>query len=197
MYSRNRIHKPERCNWSKCAVLLATEDPETKSVLQHIDDWKLFVQVIFMGELNLLKVVKYLEQNDFKFLLFARVPSLVLPEANITRYDSLNIGQNDDELVYKDTRDLRYSLHTCENDICPKHLSNILRSLSITNNEAIILMKEARSSIDDTTADLTEIYNRVACNHVQDMVASKCVLEKFIVYIGTHFADQNKHGKYS
>lgn len=149
-----------------------------------------------MDEINLLKFV---EENDSNFLMLSRVPSVIVPELK-TRYHTLDISSNYTEPSYSDMQMRQYTYDSCPSDDCqPSHVAKLLRSLNMSNNQAVELVNEVRSMIFQKNStnipDLADIYNRVACNHVRDMVESNIVLDKFTVYIGGQFAGHEKECK--
>lgn len=145
-----------------------------------------------MDELTLFRTVKYLEKRRLNFLLLTSNLSLVLPELATSRYDSLDISPHENEHVYSLMQMPKFTYNVCMYCVNPLHLTKILRSITLSEREAVNLVTEVRSNINDDTTNLDDIYDRLACKHVNDMVAVNNVLEKFTVNIGYQLIDPGK-----
>lgn len=181
--SRYSNYTPPRCFLSKCAILFATNLNETSFVIDHINRMNLFVQVLWMKELDLLKVVNQLETNqNASFLLLSSVPSLVVP--HLDKYNSIIIDDKDIASDYEAMKIVKLMGHHSKG---PIHLKRILES--ITLNESVVenLLHQVRLSNE---SNIVERYNQVACDNVDQIIRANNEDHQFEVSIVGLFPEE-------
>lgn len=144
---------------------------------EHIDSRNLYVQVVYLDELFLQNIVTSLSEWNQLYLVLCSVPSLIMP--NLHNHNSLVINYLDFGWdIYLEKPLLKYLTFS---ERAPYYQRDILNTVKLNRNKSIEFLDEV---LELNTLNLSDRYNRVACNHVNETISSKLSSVTLTVAIG-------------